>query len=318
MSLYKSMKFYDKKNRSDIIPFQSFFNLNKTVKICDNRWRLYCCRLAIKYGQRNVMVFEARIELVNGLSERTQFDFRSSTRITSTHTTRWKQKPVHENAFAVVVRIVGEQAMPFILLFTTTIVTATTCFAFPAWKKMKYSLENAYRKAMQLIRTCIVLGEWLVRNVVCSRSLVFYPLSSTPSMEWLFQFSFRTHQVCSKRIESKEFNRKFEWHWSWLHDSLVGFRFGRWIQYWSIWTRIGLPFATPFTEIRITVWSRYIKCTGCISLFLRGILLWLLIRLGRSMEIRCLKVPVHSPYQRFIFIDEFFDAITAIDKSTTQ
>jgi hypothetical protein len=43
----------------------------------------------------------------------------------STDTTRGKKKPVHEDSFTVVVRIICKQSMPLILLFTGTVVFAS-------------------------------------------------------------------------------------------------------------------------------------------------------------------------------------------------
>ena len=47
-------------------------------------------------------------------------------RQTAAHATRRKEKPVHEDAFAVVVRVVGQQTMPLVLLLATA-VSAATC-----------------------------------------------------------------------------------------------------------------------------------------------------------------------------------------------
>jgi hypothetical protein len=40
---------------------------------------------------------------------------------TATYTAGWKEEPVHENSFTVIVRVIGQQTMPFVLLFTTTV-----------------------------------------------------------------------------------------------------------------------------------------------------------------------------------------------------
>jgi hypothetical protein len=42
-------------------------------------------------------------------------------RCAATYTAGWEEKPVHENSFTVIVRVIGQQTMPFVLLFTTTV-----------------------------------------------------------------------------------------------------------------------------------------------------------------------------------------------------
>lgn len=44
--------------------------------------------------------------------------------IAATDAARWKQKPIHEDALAVIVGIVGEQTMPLVFLFTATFTSA--------------------------------------------------------------------------------------------------------------------------------------------------------------------------------------------------
>jgi len=39
----------------------------------------------------------------------------------ATYTAGWEEEPVHENSFTVIVRVIGQQTMPFVLLFTTTV-----------------------------------------------------------------------------------------------------------------------------------------------------------------------------------------------------
>lgn len=56
----------------------------------------------------------------------------------ATHTARWEQKPIHEDSFAIIVRVVGEQTMPFILLLTTAITTTTTRRHFPTKHKRNF------------------------------------------------------------------------------------------------------------------------------------------------------------------------------------
>lgn len=58
----------------------------------------------------------------------------SLVRITSAHTTRREQEPVHEDALAVVVRIVRQQSVPFILLFAATVAAAPIRARFPMEK----------------------------------------------------------------------------------------------------------------------------------------------------------------------------------------
>lgn len=45
----------------------------------------------------------------------------------STNAARWKEEPVHEDAFTIVVRIVSQESMPLVFLFATAIsITATS------------------------------------------------------------------------------------------------------------------------------------------------------------------------------------------------
>ena len=42
----------------------------------------------------------------------------------SAHAAGWEEEPVHENPFAVIVRIIGQKAMPFVLLLAATLAVA--------------------------------------------------------------------------------------------------------------------------------------------------------------------------------------------------
>lgn len=46
---------------------------------------------------------------------------RPSLRVASTHAARWEEEPVHKDALAVVVRIVGQQTVPLVLLLAAAV-----------------------------------------------------------------------------------------------------------------------------------------------------------------------------------------------------
>jgi hypothetical protein len=58
-------------------------------------------------------------------------------RIAATHAAAGKEEPVHEDALAVVVGIVGEQTMPFVFLFTAALTSTTICLHFSTKNKRK-------------------------------------------------------------------------------------------------------------------------------------------------------------------------------------
>ena len=49
----------------------------------------------------------------------------------ATNTTRWKEKPIHEDAFAIVVGIISQQTVPLVLLLAAAVATATSSPRFP-------------------------------------------------------------------------------------------------------------------------------------------------------------------------------------------
>jgi len=50
----------------------------------------------------------------------------------ATNTTRWKEKPIHEDAFAIVVGIISQQTVPLVLLLAAAVATATSSPRFRA------------------------------------------------------------------------------------------------------------------------------------------------------------------------------------------
>lgn len=59
-----------------------------------------------------------------------------SNRFTSAHTARREEEPVHEDTFAIVIRVVGEQSVPFILLLAATVAGAPIRLGFPENRKL--------------------------------------------------------------------------------------------------------------------------------------------------------------------------------------
>lgn len=82
------------------------------------RWRASC----VVSGNEKRLYFLVYI-LVVSLLERTE---------TSAHTAGRKKEPIHKYPFAVVVRIVGEQPMPFVLLLTVAFAVAFLGLNSPA------------------------------------------------------------------------------------------------------------------------------------------------------------------------------------------
>lgn len=58
-------------------------------------------------------------------------------RIAAAYAARREQEPVHEDAATIVVRIVGEQTVPLVLLLTATIAAAAARLRFATKKKHK-------------------------------------------------------------------------------------------------------------------------------------------------------------------------------------
>lgn len=52
-------------------------------------------------------------------------------RQTPTDATRREEEPIHKNALAVVIGIVGKKTVPFVFLFTTAVTRAATRSRFP-------------------------------------------------------------------------------------------------------------------------------------------------------------------------------------------
>lgn len=52
--------------------------------------------------------------------------------LASAHTARREEEPVHEDTFAIVIRVVGEQSVPFILLLAATVTGAPIRLGFRA------------------------------------------------------------------------------------------------------------------------------------------------------------------------------------------
>lgn len=59
-----------------------------------------------------------------------------SKRRASTDAAGWKEEPVHEDAFAIVVRIVSQESMPFVFLLAAAVAVAT------AGSRFSVSLHN--------------------------------------------------------------------------------------------------------------------------------------------------------------------------------
>lgn len=60
---------------------------------------------------------------------------------TSADAAGWEDEPVHEDAFAVIVRIVGQQSMPLVFLLATAFTVATICMSFSATQQKLLTLE---------------------------------------------------------------------------------------------------------------------------------------------------------------------------------
>ena len=92
--------------------------------------------------------------------------------LASAHTARREEEPVHEDTFAIVIRVVGEQSVPFILLLAATVTGAPIRLGF--LETGNFLEENFYilkwkLKDVKNILTSKLLGEWLAQNVACSR-----------------------------------------------------------------------------------------------------------------------------------------------------
>lgn len=107
------------------------------------------------------------------------------------------------------------------------------------------------------------------------------------------------------------------YYWEYSSSAIVQslpiwFWFSWRIEYGPIWVRIWLTLIAPFSKIWIAIRCRYIWNTWCTSFpFWRFLLR--LVRLWWSIEIRRLKITVHSPHQCLIFIYKLFDTIAEIE-----
>lgn len=71
--------------------------------------------------------------------------------LASAHTARREEEPVHEDTFAIVIRVVGEQSVPFILLLAATVIGAPIRLGFPgngklSRRKLLYSQMKVKRR----------------------------------------------------------------------------------------------------------------------------------------------------------------------------
>lgn len=91
----------------------------------------------------------------------------------STNAARWKEEPVHEDAFAIVVRIVSQESMPLVFLFATAISITATSARFSLNFFPHQIIQNSLEFEAQLCLTykkkltSKLLGERLVRSVGC-------------------------------------------------------------------------------------------------------------------------------------------------------
>lgn len=59
-----------------------------------------------------------------------------SNRLASAHTARREEEPIHKDTFAIVIRVVGEQSVPFVFLLAATVASAPIRLGFPGNRKL--------------------------------------------------------------------------------------------------------------------------------------------------------------------------------------
>ena len=78
-----------------------------------------------------------------------------------TDTARRKEEPVHEDARAVIVRIIGQQSVPLVLLLTGTVTIAPRCRCFAE----KYNInmyQNIYLYSICYTETIVHLDTFII------------------------------------------------------------------------------------------------------------------------------------------------------------
>lgn len=118
--------------------------------------------------------------------------------LASAHTARREEEPVHEDTFAIVIRIVGEQSVPFIFLLAATVTGTPIRLGFPGNRKLSrrklFYILKWKLKDVKNILTSKLLGEWLVRNVACSRWHESFQHCCLPNRALLFLPWIRMHR----------------------------------------------------------------------------------------------------------------------------
>lgn len=59
-----------------------------------------------------------------------------SNRLASAYTARREEEPIHKDTFAIVIRVVGEQSVPFVFLLAATVAGASIRLGFPGNRKL--------------------------------------------------------------------------------------------------------------------------------------------------------------------------------------
>lgn len=91
--------------------------------------------------------------------------------LASAHTARREEEPVHEDTFAIVIRIVGEQSVPFILLLAATVIGAPIRLGFPGNRKL--SRRKLLYSQMKVKRREKYTYEQTSWWMACSKCCVF-------------------------------------------------------------------------------------------------------------------------------------------------
>lgn len=118
--------------------------------------------------------------------------------LASAYTARREEEPVHEDTFAIVIRIVGEQSVPFIFLLAATVTGTPIRLGFPGNRKLSrrklFYILKWKLKDVKNILTSKLLGEWLARNVACSRWHESFQHCCLPNRALLFLPWIRMHR----------------------------------------------------------------------------------------------------------------------------
>lgn len=91
--------------------------------------------------------------------------------LASAHTARREEEPVHEDTFAIVIRVVGEQSVPFILLLAATVIGAPIRLGFPGNRKL--SRRKLLYSQMKVKRREKYTYEQTSWWMACSKCCVF-------------------------------------------------------------------------------------------------------------------------------------------------